>query len=434
MNAPLSKALPAAGPAALANGPLAAYGLLRMPLALLELPLFVFLPALYGGQLGVDLAIVGAVLFAARLLDALADPLIGRAVDRSAAHADHLRWIQAGLPLLAIGFAAMLLPPVRSAWLPAWLAATSVLTYLAYSAISIAYQAWGARIGTTPPARARVTAVREGFGLFGVLLAAGLLAAGDARVLVASFIGLTVLAALLLHKAQRPVQVPDAAQQPGLAPPWRDVLRNRHFRWLLLAFVLNGIATAMPATLVLFFVQDVLGADERASALFLGAYFLAGAAGMPLWVYLARRAGLRNAWLLGMAFAVLAFVWALGLGRGDTAAFFAVCLLTGLALGSDLAIPPALLAGVIADARHGGREGSYFGIWNLATKANLAVAAGIALPLLSLLGYTPGQGSAPLALSMAYAALPCALKLAAGLVVLLAPLPEEPQPCEEHIR
>ena len=41
----------------------------------------------------------------------------------------------------------------------------------------------------------------------------------------------------------------------------------------------------------------------------------------------------------------------------------------------------------------GQHEGAYFGWWNFATKLNLALAAGLALPLLALLGYTPGTRS-----------------------------------------
>ena len=62
--------------------PLAAYGTLRAPLALVELPLFVLLPAFYSRSQGLDLALIGAVLFFTRLLDAVADPLIGTQLDR----------------------------------------------------------------------------------------------------------------------------------------------------------------------------------------------------------------------------------------------------------------------------------------------------------------------------------------------------------------
>ena len=59
------------------------------------------------------------------------------------------------------------------------------------------------------------------------------------------------------------------------------------------------------------------------------------------------------------------------------------------------------------------------GWWNSATKLNLGLAAGAALPLLSLVGYVPGQRDpqALQALSLAYVAVPCGLKLvAAGLL------------------
>ena len=59
--------------------------------------------------------------------------------------------------------------------------------------------------------------------------------------------------------------------------------------------------------------------------------------------------------------------------------------------------------------------GSYFGLWTLATKLNLALAAGIALPLLDTLGYRPGgrDPAALGALTIVYALVPCALKLGA---------------------
>jgi Na+/melibiose symporter-like transporter len=67
-------------------------------------------------------------------------------------------------------------------------------------------------------------------------------------------------------------------------------------------------------------------------------------------------------------------------------------------------------------AGHGTRaEGAYFGWWNFATKLNLALAAGVALPVLQAFGYAPGgRDEAALdALTIAYCLLPCALKLIA---------------------
>jgi GPH family glycoside/pentoside/hexuronide:cation symporter len=86
-------------------------------------------------------------------------------------------------------------------------------------------------------------------------------------------------------------------------------------------------------------------------------------------------------------------------------------------------LPGALLAGVIADAGDRGKsDGSYFGWWNFATKLNLALAAGLALPLLDWFGYVPGARSdaALQALTLAYCLVPCALKaLAAATLYFL---------------
>jgi GPH family glycoside/pentoside/hexuronide:cation symporter len=416
-----------------------AYGLLRAPLALLELPLFVLLPTFYAETLGVDLTVVGAILFFTRLVDAVADPTIGVLLDRRPGARTYRRWILWALPALAIGYAALFTPPAGVS-LPAWLAIASVVTYIAYSVVSIAYQAWGARLGATPVERVRVTASREAFGLLGVLLSASLLLPERVGWLVTLFVVAAVLGAIAISRAPLPRHpsgppAEPVASRPGLraqfASTWRDVAGSRAFRWMLAAFMVNGIATAIPATLVLFYVGDVLQAPQRAP-LFLIAYFLAAAAGMPVWVRIARIAGLRNAWLFGMALAVFAFVWAFGLGEGDSATFLVVCVVTGFALGADLAVPPALLATVLAeeDAPRS-RDGAFFGVWNLATKVNLAAAAGLALPVLDQLGYAPGgQAGNTFALSATYALLPSALKLVAGVVLLLAPLPPDDRPIE----
>jgi GPH family glycoside/pentoside/hexuronide:cation symporter len=58
------------------------------------------------------------------------------------------------------------------------------------------------------------------------------------------------------------------------------VLGDAAFRRLLAVFVANGIAAALPATLVLFFVADVLQAEAWSGA-FLALYFIAGAVASP---------------------------------------------------------------------------------------------------------------------------------------------------------
>ena len=194
-----------------------------------------------------------------------------------------------------------------------------------------------------------------------------------------------------------------------------------------MVFLFNGIAASIPATLVLFFINDLIVAPKLAAA-FLIVYFAAGAAGMPLWVLLSARIGKARAWLVGMLVSIVAFIGAFSLGAGDVTAFMIICVLSGLALGADLALPPSMLADVIdEDEKRGlGRnEGAYFGLWNLVTKMNLALAAGIALPALAWVGYQPGLVNSATSLTWLaaiYAILPCLLKALAAVALLRAPI------------
>jgi GPH family glycoside/pentoside/hexuronide:cation symporter len=379
----------------------------------------VHLPKFYGDHLGLNLALLGGVLLALRLADGVIDPLLGVLSDRGGARK---RWLLVAAPLLAIGMIALFAPPTRGeAALIAWLSFSLALVYGAFSLATINHQAWGAELSADPVERTRITAVREGLALFGVVIASVLPAflggsdGGLGRFALLFAVFTLACAAITVTFTPNTRAAPIvAATSPSFRTLLSRPLADRLFRQLLLVFMLNGIAAAIPATLVLFFIADVLDAESW-QGIFLALYFIAGAAGMPLWVKLSARIGKPRAWLAAMFVAIAAFVWASRLGAGDTTAFTIICVLSGIALGADLALPPSLLADVIG--RHGRMEatGSYFGLWTLATKLNLALAAGIALPLLSALGYAPGgrDHAALRALAIVYAFVPCVLKLAA---------------------
>ena len=93
----------------------------------------------------------------------------------------------------------------------------------------------------------------------------------------------------------------------GRVLPWQ----SKGFRRLMSLFLINGVASAIPATLVLFFIQDKLQALALAP-LFLGSYFLSAAASVPWWVKRMKRHGLMPSWALGMGLSVLAFVGVIG--------------------------------------------------------------------------------------------------------------------------
>ena len=398
------------------------YGLLGLPLAFVALPLYVILPNHYAREFGVPLATLGSLLLVARLFDAVVDPWLGRVCDRLFARSvsSVLRVCTGGAAVLALGFAALFFPPVRGDALVLWALAALLVTYIAYSLVSVAHQSWGARLGGDELQRSAIVSWREGLGLVGVLLASVLpIVAGLGVTTAVLYAGLMV-GMLAWSHARVPVRQTGSVH--AVVSLWLPFSRPG-FRALLAVFMVNGIASAVPATLVLFFIQDLLQAPKKFEAAFLGAYFLTAALSMPLWLRGVARFGLWRAWLCGMLLAVAVFVWAATLGAGDVVAFMLVCGLSGVALGADLAVPSALLAGVIAKSGdQGANEGAYFGWWNFAIKLNLALAAGLSLPMLGLFGYSPGVRTADAlqALVLAYCVLPCALKLIAACALFIS--------------
>jgi GPH family glycoside/pentoside/hexuronide:cation symporter len=414
------------------------YGLLGLPLAFVALPLYVILPNHYAREFGIPLATLGLILLGARLFDAVIDPALGQLSDRLFARSTTsvLIFGAAAAMLLALGFAALFFPLTQDPKnLLIWVSAFLVVTYAAYSALSVAHQSWGAMLGGSEAEQSRIVAWREGLGLLGVLIASIVPVVLGMTAMLATFFIALMAGWLAWTFAVRPQRAGVEAVAPHAVNVWHP-LKQAAFRRLLAVYLLNGIASAIPATLILFFVQDRLQAPKAMEPVFLGSYFLCAALAIPLWLQVVKRIGLARTWLVGMGVSIAVFLFATQLGAGDAMGFVAVCALSGIALGTDLAMPPALLAGVIARAGDRGRsEGAYFGWWNFATKLNLALAAGVALPLLGAFGYAPGvqTESALQALVVAYCLLPCALKLLAaatlyGLVIPPAESTPPPQP------
>lgn len=413
-----------------------AYGLTAVPLAMAALPIYVHVPKFYADVMGLNLIAIGGLLLAARLFDAVQDPLLGYWSDLTRGQrGGRWIWVVLGTPFLALGMLGLFRPPHwDAAALTWWLIAMLMLVYSAFSMVQISYQAYGAEISDHPVERTRVTSYREGLGLIGVFFAAALpevLSASQGpregyALFALIFVPLIALMVTVSVRCSPPTVVHTPVVTHNAFQTMLKPLGNALFNRLLFIFVFNGIAASIPATLVLFFIEDVVQRPDL-SAHFLIAYFAAGALGMPLWVWLSARLGKGRAWCVGMVLSIAAFVWAFTLGPGDATAFMLICILSGLGLGADLALPPSMLADVIDDDDRRGlgrNEGAYFGLWNLVTKMNLALAAGIALPALALLGYQSRVTTDPqtlMYLSAVYALLPCALKAAAALALVRSP-------------
>ena len=91
---------------------LLAYGLFGLPLAMVALPVYVYLPQLYAERFGLSLTLIGSTLLIARVFDAFLDPALGLLIDRSRSAAGYRHYVLASVPLLAVGFVALFHPPM----------------------------------------------------------------------------------------------------------------------------------------------------------------------------------------------------------------------------------------------------------------------------------------------------------------------------------
>ncbi len=428
-------------PRPLGVGKYIAYGVPTLPIAAFAVPIYIYIPPFYAQELGISLAAIGTVLTIARILDALSWPVIGILSDRLNTRWGRRKpWIAISAPFILIAAVMLCIPPPGSGSL--YLFAWSAMIYLASSALTLPHSAWGAELSGDYHERSHIVAWREGLTVVGTLIATVIPSltmkySGDDPQL--PLIGIVVFAGIML-----PLSIPFALRyvpetpalrfrETDLRTGLRIVWRNHPFRLLLAAFLLNGIANSLPATLFLLFVTHTLHAAEYQGIL-LFAYFAAGVISVPIWLMLTKRYSKHRVWGASMLWACLIFMWVPFLGRGDVPAFLTITILSGIGLGADMVLPASMQADVVdADTIESGaqRTGLYFAMWGVATKLSLAGAVGIAFPLLGYIGFDAQAANndelSLLGLALLYSIVPVVLKILSALLIWNFPINAESQ-------
>ncbi len=402
---------------------LPAYALFGAVLSGAGLPIYMYAPKFFADNYGVSLATLGAVLFGLRLLDVVQDPALGWVAERLRTARGAA--VAAAATLLALSMVGLfaVVPPVAPVL---WFGITVTGLFTAFSFLTINFYAQGVRkAGEIEGGHLRLAAWRESGALLGVCLAAVLptllMSVTDApfTLFAAGFACVVALAAVAMAPEWRSVQTRDAT-------PIGIILRDVAARRLLILALVNATPLAVSSTLFLFFVESRLQAPGWEGPL-LVLFFAAAAASAPGWAWVAERFGPRRTLLAAMTLAIVAFASVLRLDAGDTGAFAVICIASGITIGADLTLLPALFARRMATISPTAGQG--FGLWSLVTKFTLAFAAVLLLPLLEATGFRSGQPDNPeLALEVLtylYALAPCLLKLLAILLLLATPLEED---------
>lgn len=400
----------------------ARYGWLGFALAMLGIPLYVYLPTYYAQQSSLSLTAVGSALLVARTFDVITDPLIGWLSDRLHATFSRTKQLFVASGFLIIGVYQLWLPDLTTmSW---WsLFFWSFVTYLAWTSIAIPYLAMSAEISRDDHQKSVLASFREGFAIVGVLLVLSLpLVSGFGAqqsefyqllfmvFLVALITGLLVL-----------IKLPALTMQPVIPDsPWRLIKQlwqqERQVFQIMPSYLLNNLANALPATLFLIFVSDYLQLEAQTGQ-FLFVYFASGLLSLPIWIQLAKRFGKYPTWQASMLLASLSFIGVFFLNAGDATGFMVISILTGFSLGIDVAMPASIQADLTQKIESQQSTGLLFGLWGMLTKLALALAVGLAFPILEwsqsleLSSQQIGFNPTDLTLLLLYAGLPILLKL-----------------------
>ncbi len=420
-----------------------AYAAPAFGLAVVGIPVYVYIPKFYTDVVGVHISLLGYLILAVRLFDAVTDPAIGFLSDRTRTRFGRRRpYIALASILLALAIYALFNPPVASPTFETfWFGVSIFSLFLFWTLVVVPYESLGPEITFDYHERTTLFGMRDGALIAGTLVAAtspalvtwamGTSPGGEGE--REKFFWISVLYAPLvvafcwwcvLSIRERPQ--PEGDEKQGLWQGFRCVAQNKPFIILLVSYTVSAFGNNLPATLILYYVEYVL--QSKLADLFLLIYFVTGVLFLPGWIMVSRRLGKKWTWIASMGVNTGAFVGVFFLGPGDAWIYGILVFISGIGLGATLAIPSAMQADVIDyDELLSGerREGHYIGLWSISKKLAAALGVGIALPILGKVGYTPNVEQSEevlLTLRLLYALVPSVCNVVALLIALAYPI------------
>ena len=420
-----------------------AYAAPAYALAVVGIPVYVYIPKFYTDIVGINVMIMGYILLGVRIFDAITDPAIGFISDQTKTPFGRRRpYIALGSFFVSLSMYLLFNPPdAPSHYAVLWFGGCIFTLFFFWTLVSVPYESLGPEITFDYHERISLFGIRDGFLIAGTLAAASSPAFVEWLFILsdspqgerAKFFWIAVMYVPLVIGFSwwcvisiKELPLKSVNHSGGFFKGLQKVSKNRPFVILLIAYTISAIGSNLPATLILFYVEYVL--ESNLADLFLLIYFITGIAFLPGWISISRKIGKKAAWLSSMGINTGAFLGVFFLGPGDEVVYGVLVFLSGIGFGATLAIPSAIQADVIDyDEWLTGerREGQYIGLWSVAKKLAAAVGVGAGLSILGAAGYTPNveqSEQVKFVLRTLYALVPCVFNLIAILVATTYPI------------
>lgn len=391
-------------------------------------------------EVRISAGLAGTALMVGKIWDAVIDPLIGSISDHTKS-----RWGRRRPYLLffAIPFGAAFVLMFRNPGIDdqtgkfIWAMLAYVFFCTVYSFTNIPYNALLPELTSDYNERTNISGFKMSFAVVGTLLGAGaampLMAFFSGR--TAGFVGMSAvfgfLASLSLIVTFFSVKEPPvvaARLSENVFKSLKDVFSNRPYLLILTTWFANSTAVAIMQTMLIYYYKYLIR-DEGSVTLAMITLLVASMLTIPLWVWLCKKVGKKQAYLSGMTLtltAVLAF--AFFADKIGTVPALVLMALAGVGFASHYVGPWAIVPDTIefGYAQTGRRsEGVYYSVWTFVIALGGALAGFLVGQGLDLFGYIPDEAQsarAVLGIRLLIGALPGIFIVFANIVLANYPL------------
>lgn len=408
-----------------------------VPIWMLHTPALSILPGLYATVSGIDLAVIGAILVASRILDGVTDPLIGILSDHTKTAIGRRKpWIIAGGLLCIVGVWFWFRPSSDTGALYFFLA--SITVYIGWTMVEIPHGAWLSELSSDYNERShisgfRTTAIYLGYVIFWIGPFLPIFATTEITPEVTKFLSHLIIVLIIVTTTWAVLRVPignvSNSEVPNLRAAMSGLIANKPLRLYATIVLASWLASGMVAGLYFFFISTYLAIPEKFGHIGLSVAAI-GFVSASIWGWAGAKLG-KHRMLAICNLSTVVTLLALGLIRPGPTAFLAMLVIFSLSAlfsaGSTVAYY-ALMADVVDYGTLITRKnnaGNYYALITLFQKVGLGAGAGTALVISSLFGFDAqgnNEGTALAGFFVAFLGIPIALNLLATVLAAAFPI------------
>ncbi|MCT2534102.1 MFS transporter [SAR92 clade bacterium H231] len=367
------------------------------------------LQGIYSKYFGLALTSIAAVLFFANLLDAVTDPVVGYISDRYYRRTGKRKpFIVLGSLLFLLSTYFLYIPPenVTTIYFLSWF----VAVYLALKLFDIPHLAWPNELTQCPRGRNQLYGLRSFMMFAGSLMFYALpqLPFFDTteitpQTLKWSFFLAAVLLIPTLFSCIK--WMPDGVRVDGHCIQnqavefslLKIILTNKPLLVFLLAVFLSGSGVGMWASLNFIYIDAYLGLGDKFSLI----YVISLASSMfalGVWYKTANRIGNIKTWMLGVSMMAMG-IFCIGMltpGSQEFIPLLLIMVFLNVGIASNNIMAPSLLSHIVdyGSWKFGAdHAATYFSIFTMVTKVNLAIGSAIGLGIVGWYGFEPSSTS-----------------------------------------